>query len=409
MKLKIYFPADWHNADSPCHWALCDEADAVTQAGTGTLVTLPKSVAPVAIIPASRLSCVTVPMPPQARKRWESALPYVAEEYTITDPAENHVVPGAIQKDGKRALFIVDKQWLQDIVAACHKVGIALRHAIPEILLVDLPSSGWSMVWDGHHGFIRTGLFSGMALDRGNSETPPQSLVLSLNAAHPALPAHIQLHPVANSDRSHHGVPSWNGLPVALEPGKAWDWRTAPIPDNLLNLLWGALAPKARVGEWLQKLRPLALLLLAVLAIETIGANLQWALLSHEKRDITQTMEHTFRQAFGSDITVVNPALQMQRKIAEMRHNAGVPDESDFLPLLDQAAGPLSVLPTGSITAMHYEPGTLIIDVNPENVADLKALLQKFKDAGLDARSSETHNPTGAAEIRLTIQPGGRS
>lgn len=403
MKLKIYFSADWHNADSPCPWALCSESGSVVQTGTGPLASLPKSDENVAVISASRLTCISASMPTHARRRWESALPYVAEEYTITDPDENHVVPGAIQKDGKRSLFIVDKQWMQDIVSACNKAGITLRYAIPEILLVNLPTSGWGMVWDGHRGFIRTGEFSGMVLDYGDAESPPQTLALILNAARPALPAQILLHPLTGTDGT---LPAWAGMPSPLALGKAWDWRTAPIPDGTLNLLWGTFAPKTRLNEWLPRLRPLAFILLAALAIETVGVNLQWALLSHERRIISQTMEHTFRQTFGNDVTVINPALQMQRKISALRHSVGTPDEADFLALLDLASGPLAMLPAGSITAMHYEPGVLSIDIKQGNDAELGVLQEKFKQTGLNVHASDIHNTAGNVETRLTIQTG---
>jgi general secretion pathway protein L len=407
MKLRIYFSDTWHDSNSPCPWALCDDAGAVVQSGHTPLAALPKADDYIAIIASSRLTCVTVKMPAQSRRRWEAALPFVAEEYTLTDPEENHVVPGAAQKDGQRSLFIVDKQWLHSIVAACVAANIPLRRAVPEMLLPNLPPETWVAVWDGDKGFMRTGNTSGMALDHGDEMHPPLALVLSLNAATSAAPKKIQFRYSMLRDGSQQSLPQWNHLPAELISGEPWDWRSAPIPNDALNLLWGSLAPKARLHEWLPKLRPVALILLAALGIETLGANIEWAMLSHEKTAVTRDMERTFRQAFGETSTVVNPPLQMQRNIAVLRHSAGLPDEADFLPLLDQASGTLSSLPAGSVTTLHYESGRLDVDVKLRTTAEVRALQQRLQGKGLSIRLGDIRDTGNGVETRLAIQAGG--
>jgi len=108
MNLRVYISAHWHEAFE-CPWALCDEGGTVVQAGQATIATLPKADECIAIIASERVLCVKVNMPAQSRRRWESALPFVAEEFTLTDPEDNHVVPGKVQKDGWRNLWVVDK------------------------------------------------------------------------------------------------------------------------------------------------------------------------------------------------------------------------------------------------------------------------------------------------------------
>jgi general secretion pathway protein L len=407
MKLRIYFSATWHDSASPCPWALCDESGAVVQSGNAPLAALPKADDYIAIISATRLMCVNVKMPAQSRRRWEAALPFVAEEYTLTDPEENHVVPGAVQKDGQRSLFIVDKQWLQTIVSACLTANITLRRAVPEMLLPNLPPDTWVIVWDGDKGFMRTGSTSGMVLDQGDGQHPPLALSLSLNAALPLPPKNIQIRYSINHDEAQRDLPQWSDLPAELTPGEHWDWRREEIPSDTLNLLWGPLAPKAKLQEWLPKLRPVAFILLAALVIETVGTNIEWGLLSHEKSTVTQEMERTFRKAFGDSSAVVNPPLQMQRNISALRHTAGLPDDADFLPLLDQAASTLSALPKGGISALHYESGRLDVDIKLRSEADIRALQQRLKSKGLNIRLGDIRNTGNGVETRLAIQAGG--
>ena len=406
MKLRIYFSASWHDSASPCPWVLCDDVGVVMQSGHSSLASLPKADEAIAIISSTRLMCVNVKMPAQSRRRWESALPFIAEEYTLTDPEENHVVPGVIQNQGQRSLFIVDKQWLQNISLACQTAGINLRRAVPEMLMPTLPPETWLIIWDGNTGFMRTGLTCGIALDQSDMFNPPMSLTLSLKTANPP-PKIIQIRLTAEA--TVHDLPQWPGLPITPSLGQKWDWRTAPISDNTLNLLWGALASKTKLHEWLPKLRPVALILFAVILIETVGTNIEWGLLNHQKTIFTQEMGRTFRKTFGESSVIVNPSLQMQRNIAVLRHTAGLPDEADFLALLDQASGTLSTLPGGSISAMHYESGRLDVDLKLHNEQEVIKLRERLLGKGLSIRTGDIRNTGNGVETRLTLQAGGVS
>lgn len=405
MNLRIYFSAAWHDSTTACPWALCDDAGFVLESGHSLLSALPKADDHVAIISSDRVTCVTVPMPTQSRRRWEAALPFVAEEYTLTDPEENHVVPGPLQKDGKRSLFIVDKQWLQRLIAACQAAKINLRQIIPELLLPALQTDNWVIVWDGLNGFMRTGIASGMALDQGNTLHPPLALALNLSASQPFPPKNIEIR--FTSDSNQMTLPQWPNLPAKLTLGERWNWRVEKIPSNTINLLWGPLKPKARLFEWLPKLRPVIYILLAVIFIETLGTNIEWVLLNHQKANFTQQMERIFHQTFGENSVVVNPPLQMQRNIASLRHSAGLLDDADFLSLLDQSSAVLVQLPSGSINAMHYESGRLDVDITLPSENEILKLQQHLQNAGLSVRLSEIHKSSGSAETRLSIQTGG--
>ncbi|MFA6014819.1 MAG: type II secretion system protein GspL [Gallionellaceae bacterium] len=404
MKLRIYFSSSWHDSASPCPWALCDDSGAVVQSGQTPLAAMPKADDYLAIIAATKIMCVTVQMPASARRRWEAALPFVAEEFTLTDPEENHVVPGEAQKDASRSLFIVDKQWIKNIISACHSAGIALRCAVPEMLLPVLPENSWVLVWDGEKGFMRTGASSGMALDKGDATHPPLALSLSLTAT---TPQNIQIRLTDHAALPASGIPVWPELAATISAGEPWDWQREPIPANTLNLLWGPLAPPAKIQEWLPKFRPLAFILLAALVIETIGTNLEWGLLQREKNQITAAMERTFRKAFGETSVVVNPPLQMQRNIAVLRHNTGMPDEADFLPLLDQTTSLLAALPTGTLRGMHYSAGRLDLDLKLGNETALKSLQKSLINKGLNAKISDMRDTGNGVEARLEIRTGG--
>ena len=397
--LRIYFSSSWQDSASPCAWALCDASGAVLEQGVAPLSALPKADEAAAIIAAPRVTCVNVKSPKQSRRRWEAALPFVAEEFTLTDPEDNHVVPCASQPDGTRNLLIYDKRWLGNIFAACQATQINLRRAVPEMLLATLPANSWALIWNGHEGFVRTGLNQGSTLDFFTLENTPVLFKLSLADK----PRAIEIR---YSSEIKYSLPSWPE--ISLTQGKVWDWKREPLEPSTANLLWGEFAPKTHLGEQLVKFRPLLILVLLALTIEAVGSNLQWLKLAQEKRQLVQQIERDFHQAFGESSALVNPTLQMQRNLAALRHSTGLSDDSDFLPLLDNAASGLATIPANNIKGMHYEAGLLDVDMQLTNSAELNALQQKLRSRGLLVRASAPQE-LGAGRIatRLSLQAGG--
>ncbi len=408
--LRIYFSNNWRDSSSPCPWALCDESGAVLQSGNSPLAALPKGKECIGIAAPDRVLSVSAKLPPKSRRRWQEALRFVAEEYTLPDPESNHVVPGPALGDGRMMLAVVDKPWIKRIVEACRTANLSLRRMVPETFMPAFTPGAWTLVWDGSSGFVRTGAASGMALDNGNSDTPPLTLRLSLNSlpnsSPPTPPEKIEVRFPQQVPEAQRILPQWNVPPAALSAGPVWDWRHAPVPADALNLLWGDFAPRARISEWWPHFRPLAIILLAVLGVETIGSNLQWAMLANEKKSLTQDMERSFRATFGESHTLVNAPLQMQRNLAELRHTAGLQDDSDFLPLLDAAASTFAVLPAGSVLGLHYESGRLDADVRLVRSNDFQDLLKRLQNKGLSVQQGDIHDAGNGAESRLTLLPG---
>ena len=397
--LRIYFPSQWRDSNSSCPWALCDASGAILEHGQSPLADIPKAKTCIGIVAADRVLIFTTPQPPGKKRHWHAALPFVAEEHTLMDPDEIHAVPAASTEDGKINVTVMEKSLLKQIIAATSSAGLPLHKLVTETLLPGVQPHSWTMVWDGCSGFLRTSTSTGQALDNGSEETPPLALTLSLQAAVPA-PRKIELRFVAGAENPV--APSWN-LPVALVNGTAWDWQSAPIADDIPNLLYGDFSPPLRVFDWLPKLRPVLLILLAALLIEIAGTHIEWAMLAYEKKSLSQQMEKVFRGAFGENSTLVNPPLQMQRNLVTLRHAAGVVDDADFLPLIDAAARGLGDLNSRSIQGISYESGKLEFNLKLANGDAFQSVEQKLKMNGLQVRTSDKHDLGDGTQAKLTL------
>lgn len=404
--LRIYFSEQWRDSTCPCPWALCDDKGMVVQTGEAAIANLPKGHECVGILAAERVLSLAVTVPSGARRRWQAVLPFVAEEFTVADPEENHVVPGPALADGRRMVAIVDKAWLKRIVDATHSAKLSLRRMLTETLMPASVAHNWTLVWDGSSGFVKTGAASGTVLDAGDDHTPPMALGLTLQAA-TQLPQKIEVRFVKDVLLAQRHLPQWADINLPLTTAADWDWRSEEIAEDALNLLWGEFAPRAKIQAWWPKLRPVALLLLAVLAVEMVGTNIQWAMLAYQKNELNKAMTKTFRTTFGETVMLVNAPLQMQRKLAELRHTTGLADTTDFLPLLNKVSRPLAEIPAGSLTAMHYEAGRLDLSIRLARKTDFTNLKQNLMNNGVNVRMGDIRDVGNGAEAKLTVMSEG--
>lgn len=394
--LRIYFSAQWRDSSSPCPWALCDESGSILQQGLSPLDAMPRTRDCIGILAASRVLILTVPKPPGNKRRWPSALPFIAEEYTLTDPEEIHAVPAASAEPGAITVSVIAKSWLKQIVSATAAAGLPLRRLISESLMPALPADSWTLVWDGQQGFLRTSETTALALDNGDHQTPPLALQLSLTQAGVNAPRQIELRHI----ESGAVLPAWD-LPVPLVSGEAWDWRCAAISDATANLLCGEFTPPLRLFDGVKKLRPALFILLAALAIEVVGTHIEWAMLSRDKQVLTRQVEHIFSGVFGEDSTLVDAPLQMQRNLAGLRHATGQADDTDFISMLDRVAPSLG----NTVRGLNYESGKLEFDLKLADAAQLHAIEQQHN--GLHIRVSDLHDMGDGIEAKLTLSQEG--
>jgi general secretion pathway protein L len=113
-------------------------------------------------------------------------------------------------------------------------------------------------------------------------------------------------------------------------------------------------------------------------------------------------MAASFRQAFPEARVVVDAPLQMRRNLADLRHAAGQPDSSDFLPLLAKVAPIISGV--AQIQSMQYEHGMLKLELrlHSGSLADLRP---RLLSTGLNAEFDNSAVKTGAV-VKLMLSEG---
>lgn len=363
-----------------CQWALIG-ADQQVSFGECPLAQLTVRAERVQLlVPAAQVLMLGARLPPGARRQAGSLLAFAVEERSAAEPEANQV--SWLGTEGTDdMLAVIDKAGLLRWRAELEAIGMHTLEVQPETLLLPLVPGEWSLAWDGHEGFARTGELDGAATDRGDRDLPPTWLRLRLRQAESAgaRPLAIAIYTIAAEAAPDVGA--WSrelATPVRL--AGAWDWRDAPAGAGVSLArerrrwrLWPGLAAR---------LRPAAAILGIALFIHLAALLAQvWSLRS-EQRMLRQEMDSRFRAAFPDAVAVADPELQMRRKLAEARHLAGLGDEGDFLPMIGDVASATRHLPAASLRTISYESGRITIELSAVDPAGVRQAVDHLLQSG---------------------------
>jgi len=391
-------------ADAPvrCHWALVNDGREPV-VGESPLAELPRRAERVQlVIPAAQVRITRARLPHAARRHAGSVLAYAVEDETLGEPDANQVSwLGAVGDND--VLAVVDKPGLTRWRDALDAAGIRGYEVHCETLLLPWATGDWSLAWDGREGIVRTGEFEGAATDCGDREAPPLSLRLMLEEAeaHSAGPTSIVLYTTVPDTAPD--IEAWTReLGIAVRLAGTWDWRTAP-PGAGVSLAQERQRWRAFTGA-AARLRPAAWILGAALAIQAAALASDWTSLANEQRALRQKMESQFRAAFPDAVAVVDPALQMRRKLAEAHHAAGQSDSGDFLPLIEQVAAAAKELPAGAVRAVSYEGGRMTLELSAVDDASVRRIVSRLLQSGLSVDTPPASTRAASAKVVLTVR-----
>lgn len=376
-------------------WAVLDARGALLQRGSSALEPPPARGACELVLPAELVTLARVPVAAAQRRRLSGALHYLVEDLVLTEPERVHVAQAATSPPDHLCLGIVDRAWLQAVLARLARSGLVPQRALAETLLAPLQPGAWTVVLDGDASFVRTGPAEGFALDRGE---PPASLLLALQSS---TPSKIVIHGAR---------PAWAwGLGVPIESAPAWDWATAAATPVL-----DFMEKQPRSG-W----KRTAVLAAALAVVGVAGLGVQWAAERHERKSLAAQMSALYRETFGPQAVILDPPLQMGRALAALRQKNGMPSPSDFLALLQKIKStehPIQALSysTGRLTVSLRGGGKLEIAAEapprsgPATLPELRARLADMRLMQKEIESLRRTRVALAPDARALSQAAGR-
>jgi general secretion pathway protein L len=175
--------------------------------------------------------------------------------------------------------------------------------------------------------------------------------------------------------------------------GAPWRWFSANADAfaSAIDLQSGTYdtAPVARKIDPLRLLRPAAWIAAAALGIYALATVGDWLWLRAQSSRIEAQIS-ALAQSAAPDLGSAAPALAISRRLADLRHRAGLTADDDFLPLLARAAPALAGLPPGVLRSLRYADGHVVIDLQKVDVNQPGRIQEALARQGLIAIAAPT-------------------
>lgn len=359
MKLRLFVPAtDRAEPEARWPWILLDARGDVLREGTTPLSEIPRASDAELVLPASRVLFARIRLPRVGGATLRELLPYAVEDRLLADPSHIHAVAGATDARGETLVAVIDREWLEQVVAALREAGIRASKAWCESVLARDGDEGWHLVLGTSRGLLVDDAGAGVAFDRGGTELPlALRIALDESSARGERPVRVRVH--TEDGAASPDLARWSAdASVAFEQGSRWEElaRREPGRDaiDLLPREWGA----ARGGLGAIRIPRAAWALLAAIVLLQLAFDgvRTWSL-ARERAALASRAEAVFRGAFPEAKAVVDPRLQMERNLAELRRSRGLASGDDFLARLTEAARSSQ----GPVRAVEYTNGRLEI------------------------------------------------
>lgn len=364
-------------------WARSDRQGHILARGADPLEQLPRGLPCRVVLPAGQVSHLRLVLP-GGKRLTGRALAFALEDQLADEPEAIHAVAGEPDAQGGVSVAVVERAAFARLLGALEAAGLAPQSVRAEPDGVAPAGGEWRLVWSDVP-FLRAAgqptllpgntpddalAFLGLALARAGQR--PDRLVLRVDPVHP-LPEAARWQ-----DRL--------GLPVVMGP--AYDWAAAQATaQNGPELLRDDFSRGPRLKLDARAWRPAAWLALALLLVNGAGALAGAGMAAWEARQLARENATLFRAAFPEAQVVVDPVLQMQRKLADLRHAAGESAAGDFLPMLARAGQVLPAPARQAAREIRHESGRL-------------TLLLPAGQAGVEGAD------WSRAGLRATLRPG---
>ena len=366
-----------------------------------SLETLPAMRSVKLILDARDVTLLRSTLPALPAARLQRALPNLLEDQVLQDPQTCAWALGPAVEGGARLVAAVDRGWLNLVVQAFERRGIPVSAVWPaQALRFSYPVAEPTLVCVGASVAVLPVAGDGVGLAAGGETGSRQQALRSALALLGAA--------AGQRVRAFAGEEAWRALlrNTASEVGVELVLADLPVPaaarvDLLSVQRAGALARWASALDWRAWRWPI-LGALACLAIAVAGLNLHWLVLKREQSDLLARIDASFAQVFPAGTTRVDPVLQMQRHVTQLRARSGQASADDFLPLAAGLGLALGTQSQDALASLEYRDGRLRARFRPgiaDTAAARQALEQASRRQGVQMRFENEREPLATITV----------
>ena len=363
----------------------------------------------VVLVPVTDCPLFVVKLPTRNRARMLQAIPYALEDKLSEDVDDLHFAAGKPDGDGQVSVAVVAHTRMQDWLSRLTAAGIHAQRMVPDVLSLPSYPGAWSALLEPGELLLRQGPSQGIALDTGNLSA---LLPLAFEQAGEDLPDRLHLVDCSEADADARAP-----LPPLELQVESEECGGTPLHHLIsgydrhrgIDLLQGRYSHSERAGKLWRTWRIAVIPTLLWLTLSVVATALDNRRLADEELALRQQITEVYQQTFPNDRHIVDPRLQMERKLSELRQGGG-PSGGEFLSLLAKAATPLASFEAVKLNTVRYKQGRLDLELDLPSLQILDQLKAKLEAGRLQVKIRNARSREGKVEGRLEIREsrGGR-
>ena len=425
MSETLLIHYDINNARHAC-WALCNERGELTgRLSSGSIDELKDAAAsealaglPVVVLLNSYcLHITSLQLPTQNMQKMLRAIPYAIEEYIAEDIEDFHFVVARNKHNNRTAVVGIDRETLKNIIQLFQDIGLFVETIIPDALCLPAGKQGetsqWACLNHGEDCYLQTDPLTGMvytsdvfpyvlrrAFGEEEQEAPQKLLLFSEQEHSETFDTLFDENMLAELEQKNESLEiirvSYNQHPLVIFCGY---YRQA-LPLNLLQHKFKAKRKSS--GYWQYWKLPAALAACALVLYLGIAA-FEKNRLAEQNRQMYAQIVKIYKRAFPQSRKIVNPRVQMEQKLKELK-GAGGSSSNDLLFLLAESFGSLDNTGTVSIQSITYRNHRMDISLDSKNLQAIENLnreLNKNPNIRAEIVSSSSEKDRVSGNIRI--------
>ncbi len=365
---------------TPVSWALIDQhgklSTIIESGDLDTISEQAKTHKAIVLLDAACLSFESVHIPSNNRQRQLQAIPYALEDRLASDIEYLHFALGRKQAEQGIPVIVLQRELLDSLLDQFQQAGITLQALLADVLALPInrnnDENDWCILIDHDHVLIKTGLSSGLYIDRQNLAT---MLPLLLTEASPAVTGITLYH----EDTDSHAADLLGELDVSLS---IESFTTSPLSilsqhlhdARQLNILQGDYAPKKQRSPLLKPWKAVAALAGVWLLLQLLYAGIETVQLKDKNQQLTQQIEKEFKRAIPNAKKFTGMRSRIKTQLKELRGGLSDDTQQHFLQILADATPALASNPKISINGIVYRNRRVDIELQADSLQSLEAV-----------------------------------
>ena len=370
-------------------WSTCnDEGELTGKISTGTLEELSAAEIkrPAVILLNSQcLHINQLTLPTQNLQKMLKAVPYAIEEYIAEDIENFHFVITNNKNDKTTSVVGIDKTTLKNIVSIFNDANINVEKIIPDALCLaaDENSKQWACLHYEDNTYLQTGKNSGMLFSHNmlpyiinsklqdETQTPPEKILLFSEQDKANVFDQLISETLAEHDNIEHINIAYNTHPLVVFCGQ---YKQA-LP---LNLLQRSFKPKSKSSGYWQHWKLAASLGIIWLTLNLGLTGFQFVQISEQNNITKAKIENIYKKTFPESTKIVNPRVQMEQKLNELKGGSGN-SENGLIFLLAESFGTLSMDKENiTLQSLNFRNSRMDIGLQSSNLQSIETLNSKL-------------------------------